>query len=225
MDDDGVSPRFDQSALITIDTQIDTLDGQPLEIPGTTAALPAIATLTQSFRKSSRPIIHVVRLYLADGSNAEPSRSSRVSGDTPILRPGHEGRLIAPEILVDVPAELDDDLLLSGGIQSLGPNEVVIFKPRWGAFFQTPLEGHLERNGINTLVFSGCNFPNCPRTSIYEASERDFRVVLARDAISGLYDQGVDELVGIGVTVMDSADIANLIAPSQRMSIKDRPLT
>ena len=45
MDDDGISPRFDQSALITIDTQIDTLDGQPLEIPGTTAALPAIATL------------------------------------------------------------------------------------------------------------------------------------------------------------------------------------
>lgn len=91
MDDDGISPRFDQSALITIDTQIDTLDGQPLEIPGTTAALPAIATLTQSFRESGRPIIHVVRLYLADGSNAEPSRSSRVSGDTPILRPGHAG--------------------------------------------------------------------------------------------------------------------------------------
>ena len=132
MEGDGISPRFDQSALITIDTQIDTLDGQPLEIPGTTAALPAIATLTQSFRKSGRPIIDVVRLYLADGSNAEPSRSSRVSGDTPILRPGHEGRLIAPEILGDVPGELDDDLLLSGGIQSLGPNEVVIFKPRWG---------------------------------------------------------------------------------------------
>jgi nicotinamidase-related amidase len=114
MDDDEISPRFDQSALITIDTQIDTLDGQPLEIPGTTAALPAIATLTSSFRESGRPIVHVVRLYLADGSNAEPSRSRRVSGDTPILRPGHAGRLIAPEILSDAPAELDDDLLLSG---------------------------------------------------------------------------------------------------------------
>ena len=90
-----------------------------------------------------------------------------------------------------------------------------------GAFFQTPLEGHLERNGINTLVFSGCNFPNCPRTSIYEASERDFRVVLARDAVSGLCDKGVDELVGIGVTVMSTAGIASLIASSQRMSIKD----
>ena len=96
---------------------------------------------------------------------------------------------------------------------------------REGAFFQTPLEGHLERYGVSTLVFSGCNYPNCPRTSIYEASERDFRVVLARDAASVLYDQGVDELVGIGVTAMDSADIANLIALSQRTSIKDRPLT
>ena len=37
-------------------------------------------------------------------------------------------------------------------------------------------------------MFCGCNFPNCPRTSIYEASERDFRVVLARDAISGFPD-------------------------------------
>jgi nicotinamidase-related amidase len=56
---------------------------------------------------------------------------------------------------------------------------VAIFKPRWEASFQTPLEGHLERNGGYTLVFCGCNFPNCPRTSIGEASERDFRVVLA----------------------------------------------
>jgi hypothetical protein len=94
--DDRISPRFDQSALIAFDTQIDTLDGQALEIPGTRAALPGIATPTQSFREPGRPIIHVVRLYLADGSNAEPSRSSRVSGDTPLLRPGHEGRLIAP---------------------------------------------------------------------------------------------------------------------------------
>ena len=35
------SPDFTSAALITIDTQCDTLDGQPLEIPGTSAALPA----------------------------------------------------------------------------------------------------------------------------------------------------------------------------------------
>src|SRR3989442_358297 len=34
--------------------------------------------------------------------------------------------------------------------------------------------------GISTLVCCGCNFPNCPRTSLYEASERDFRLVFCR---------------------------------------------
>ena len=35
-------PDYTSSAIITIDTQCDTLDGQPLEIPGTSAALPNI---------------------------------------------------------------------------------------------------------------------------------------------------------------------------------------
>jgi nicotinamidase-related amidase len=60
---------------------------------------------------------------------------------------------------------------------------------------------------VTTLVFSGCNFPNCPRTSIYEASERDFRVVVARNAVSGLYERGERELVGIGVHLHDSAEV------------------
>ena len=57
------------------------------------------------------------------------------------------------------------------------------------------------------MVFAGCNFPNCPRTSIYEASERDFRVVAVRDAISGLYERAERELAGIGVHVMSSDEV------------------
>ena len=49
--------------------------------------------------------------------------------------------------------------------------------------------------------------PNCPRTSIYEASERDYRIVLAEDAMSGLYERGVNELRAIGVRVMTVAEI------------------
>ena len=54
-------------------------------------------------------------------------------------------------------------------------------------------------SGFDTVVVCGCNFPNCPRTTIYEASERDFRVVLAIDAISGLDERGMEELGNIGV--------------------------
>jgi nicotinamidase-related amidase len=47
--------------------------------------------------------------------------------------------------------------------------------------------------GVNSLVVSGCNFSNCPRITIYEAIERDYRIALAEDAISGLYSQGKKE--------------------------------
>jgi hypothetical protein len=43
---------------------------------------------------------------------------------------------------------------------------------------------------------------------MYEASERDFQVVLAEDAISGLYDRGRQELIGIGVTLMNTSAIS-----------------
>jgi nicotinamidase-related amidase len=205
--DTETAPNYGNAALITIDTQVDTLDGQPLEIPGTTAAIANISELCRMFRRTGQPIVHVVRLYLADGGNAEPSRRDLVRGSTPILRPGTPGRLIAPGVLEAGCAALDDELLLEGRIQLLGKGEVAMYKPRWGAFFHTPLEAHLQALGVDTLIFSGCNFPNCPRASIYEASERDYRVVLANDAVSGLYERGAAELEGIGVHVLSTEEL------------------
>jgi nicotinamidase-related amidase len=63
------------------------------------------------------------------------------------------------------------------------------------------------------VVVCGCNFPNCPRTTIYEASERDFRIVVATDAVSGIYERGLRELRGIGVTLMKTGEcLASLTA-------------
>lgn len=45
-------------------------------------------------------------------------------------------------------------------------------------------------------------------TTIYEASEREFLVVLVRDATSGVYARGLDELKRIGVAVQDVNDCA-----------------
>jgi len=60
-------------------------------------------------------------------------------------------------------------------------------------------------------VFCGCNFPNCPRTSIYEASERDFRTVIVEDAISGLYERGRQELINIGVAALTTAAVISTV--------------
>ena len=205
---DYVSPNFDSVALVSIDVQRDLLDGQPYEIPGTSAAAAVIARLAEAFRAAERPIVHVVRLYREDGSNVDVCRRSAIEQGARLVISGTPGSEIAGGIVPSGTA-LDTELLLSGGIQELGTSEVAVYKPRWGAFYGTPLEEHLRALGVSTLAFCGCNFPNCPRTSIYEASERDFRVVVAEDAISGLYDRGRDELRNIGVRLMTSEEIVS----------------
>jgi nicotinamidase-related amidase len=79
------APNFAASALITIDTQRDVLDGQPLEIPGTSAALPAMKRLVDAFRRVRRPIVHVVRIYRRDGTNADLCRRAAVEDGANIL--------------------------------------------------------------------------------------------------------------------------------------------
>ena len=205
-------PQFPLSALVTIDTQRDVLDGQPFEIPGTSAILPNMRLLAEAFRAAERPIFHVVRLYKADGSNVDLVRRHAVEKGIRMLEVGADGSQLAPELLPDASVRLDAHVLLAGGVQDVGGEEFALYKPRWGAFYETPLEGHLRERGVTTLVFAGCNFPNCPRTSMYEASERDFRVVLARDAVSGLYERGEHELRGIGAKLMSTREIAGALA-------------
>jgi nicotinamidase-related amidase len=214
---DDLAPEFGASALVTIDAQVDTLDDQPLAVAGTSAAVPRIAALAAAFRDAGRPIVHVVRLYRRDGSNVDLCRRSAVRAGARLLAPGSGGSQLAPGIVMR-PASftLQAGELLDGRPQEVGPGEVVIYKPRWGAFYQTPLEDHLRRLGTSTIVFCGCNFPNCPRTSIYEASERDFRLVLAEDAISGLYDRGREELVNIGVRLMTTAEVVDAVTHDAR---------
>jgi nicotinamidase-related amidase len=202
-------PRRDSAALVLIDVQRDFYaDAAPLRIEGTGAAIPAMAQLANEFRNQALPIVHVVRFYRSDGSNADPVRKHAIEQGARIAVPGSAGSQIAPELLPD-PVELDHELLLSGELQQVGPREHVMYKPRWGAFYQTKLEQHLRDTSTDTMVFAGCNFPNCPRTSIYEASERDFRIILVRDALSGLDEQGIKECRAIGVDVRDvSATLA-----------------
>jgi nicotinamidase-related amidase len=164
--DPYTAPDFAAAALITIDTQRDVLDGGPFEIPGTSAALGAMRVLADAFREAGRPIVHIVRLYEPDGANVDLCRRQAVQGGMRALAPGTPGSQLAAELLPEPGFTLDVEVLLAGAAQRLGPSEVAIYKPRWGAFYDTPLEDHLRERHINTLVFCGCNFPNCPRTSI-----------------------------------------------------------
>jgi len=204
---DYTRPDFSAAALVIIDTQAGFLDGRPYEIPGTTALLPAMRSLAAAFRQASKPIIHIVRIYRSDGRNVDLFRRSAVESGEKMILENTSDCQVAPGLLPENTPPLDCALLLSGGIQEVSASEVIIYKPRWGAFYRTPLENHLKGLGISTLVFAGSNFPNCPRTSMYEASERDFRIVVAEDSLSGFYDRGKMELENIGVCCMPAAEL------------------
>jgi len=199
--DEYTRPDYQSIALITIDAQDDfSLPGAPLEIKGTVETVPNIVKLLELFRKLAKPIIHVVRLYKEDGSNVDRVRKKRIEDGVSALRPGSDGAELLQQ-LKPHGFRLDSERLLQGFMQQLTPFEFVIYKPRWGAFYATSLGEFLREKGINTLAFTGCNFPNCPRTSIYQASERDFRIIVVKDAISGIYGKGVEELANIGCEI------------------------
>ena len=205
---DYTTPDFQHCALIIVDVQNDfSLPGAVAEIPGTAKIIPNIQRLANVYRHYHQPIIHVVRLYLVDGSNAELCRRDAFEKGGAVVAPGTEGAEIVTDLKPMPETHLDAELLLSGEFQEIGENEWIAYKPRWGAFYGTNLESQLRKLNVNTITFAGCNFPNCPRTTIYEASERDFRVVMGEDAVSGLYDKGIQEMKDIGVHVLKTQAI------------------
>lgn len=210
---DYLSPDYQRCALVVIDFQNDCiLPNAPFAVKGSMDVLPALSALCQGIRDAGRPVIHIVRGYLADGSNADLCRRDAIEKGLVLFRPETEGADFPSALKPPNALPLDWKVLLNGDIQSLERYDHVIYKPRWGAFFKTPLEEFLRAQHLHTLIAAGCNYPNCPRTTIYEASERDFRLVLARDAMSRLDARGREEMSGIGVCLATVEEILNALS-------------
>jgi nicotinamidase-related amidase len=196
-------PHRDRLCLLSIDMQRDfVLPGGTTPIQGSMAVIEPLRQVMGAMRQAGRSIVHVVRLYQPDGSNAELCRRGIIEQGKRIVTPGSDGSQIVAELLPDPDLRLDPNLLLAGKLQAVGPAEWIMFKPRWGAFFSTLLDQHLRTLGVDTVVFGGCNFPNCPRASIFEASERDYRIILLTDATSGVDDRSEREASSLGVVPM-----------------------
>lgn len=227
--DPHIAPKLDSSALIVIDTQVDFTDGGASPVPGTTGVLPAITRLLLSYRTAKLPIVHVIRLY--DGDDIDLSRRTLIADGAPIVRVGSAGSQIVAALRPADAPDLDPQALLAGRAQQLGPGEWALWKPRWGAFHRTVLDQHLHDLGVTTVVVAGCNYPNCPRAAIYGASERDYRVLVVEDAISGVQPQHLKEAGLIGVLyattdqTIDALPVAarkSMLAPQKHVSHSSR---
>ncbi|WJR35493.1 cysteine hydrolase [Mycobacteroides immunogenum] len=200
-----VAPEWDSSALVVIDVQTEFVSGA-MTVPGTADRIPALGRLVSAFRAAGRPIVHVVRLYVPGGTDTDLPRRAEILAGREVAAPGTDGSQIPAELLPGG-EQLDSELLLAGGFQQVGPSEHILFKPRWSAFYRTELERHLRDHDVSTVVVAGCNLPNCPRATLFDASERDYRAVVVEDATSQVTPERLHDLTLIGVNVTDVASV------------------
>jgi|SRR5665213_1664443 len=208
---DQTEPGWAHVALLTIDMQNDfaLAEGSGF-VPGTDEILPALADLIHAFRKSQLPIFHAVRLYLEDGSNAERCRQRVLQSGLSLARPGTSGAR-AVDVIRSSNAPDESSALLAGEYVPLSSSEWLFYKSRWSAFHGTGLEEHLLGLDVDTVVVAGCNFPNCPSATLFDATERNFRAVLVSNAVSGLSESGIRWCTGIGVATLTVAQVRSQI--------------
>jgi len=72
------------------------------------------------------------------------------------------------------------------------PDELVIHKPSYGAFYDTPLESILKNLGRDTVIICGTLTNFCCGTTARQAYERGFKVVVGSD-LTATDDRGLHE--------------------------------
>ncbi len=206
-------PEKGRTALITLSAQRDFVaTGSPVKAAGADRARPIVRQLTEVFRSQEAPIFHAVRLYRPDGSNVDACRRQAIEEGLRILMPGSLGAELIDEAKPEPDIRLDPDQLLGGRFQPLGPGEWAFYRPRWGAFHATDLEFRLRDLGVTTLVICGFTFTTATRATVYEASARDFRIVVVPEAVCGATEEGVQELCRMGVYLMAIDSCLNWLA-------------
>lgn len=204
---DYTSIDWNNVALIVIDAQNDFIDGA-MPVAGTTEILPTITELLDIFRTAGRPIVHAIRIYEPGSSDADPIRRADIEGGLQVVAPNSHGAQIPVQLTQGREVPLDAAALLRGDLQQLTADEVIMYKPRWSAFYRTQLLDWLTNRGVTSVLVAGCNLPNCPRGTLFDATERDLRAAVATDAVSQATPDRLADLTLIGVQHVGTHDVS-----------------
>jgi ureidoacrylate peracid hydrolase len=73
------------------------------------------------------------------------------------------------------------DVELSG-LVTPGDGDIIIDKPRYSSVYATSLEAHLRALRIDRVIVGGVTTSMCVETTVRDLSQRDYEVVVAREA-------------------------------------------
>ena len=168
-----------RTAVVAIDMHRGHLDPAvatlPLPAERCGPVIKRAASLFTDLRGRGVPIVHVVTEY-RDPAEIAANPFWKAAHDDPakarrgILRhnlAGGPGTEIIPELY--------------------DPRDVVVrSKKRYSVFQPTDLEFVLRRLGVDTVILAGINTTTCVLCAGFEATNRDFRVVVAADAVDSM---------------------------------------
>jgi ureidoacrylate peracid hydrolase len=158
-----VIPR--QMALVNVDLQNCFVDG-PLAPADGLAVVERVNRLAAVCRSAGILVVHTSHVFRPDGSNAGVLREMAPEVfDNKMLFKGEALAALHPALRVD-------------------PRDVLLEKPRFGAFHNTDLELVLRGRGVDTIIISGIATNVCCETTAREAMVRDFHVFFLSDGTS-----------------------------------------
>jgi len=82
------------------------------------------------------------------------------------------------------------------------PPAHVIDKPAYSAFYLSGLDGFLREKGVRCLIVTGAETDVCVLSTVLDAVDRGFRVVIVEDALCSSSDAGHEALMTIYRTRM-----------------------
>ncbi|MEJ2889072.1 cysteine hydrolase family protein [Actinomycetospora aeridis] len=189
---DLVPPRSElvidptRTAVVNVDVQRCFVENTPLAAPDGPDVLRRINELVGACRAAGALVVHTRSWMRPDRTDVGAVMD----------------RLVPPFIVAlytagAESAELHPDL-------DVDERDIVLDKPRYGAFHATELELVLRHRGIDTVIVTGIATSICCETTAREAAVRDFHVLFADDAT------GTQDMAGVDAATLHRATCASL---------------
>ena len=131
----------------------------------------AVNALAEAFREHGQPVFWVRQEFAPDLHDAFLEMRKH---DLRVTIAGTDGCELLPEL-------------------DRRPADQTIVKKRYSAFFGTELGATLGRVGPDMLVVAGINTHACVRTTVVDAYQRDYEVLVATECVAS-YDEAHHEM-------------------------------
>jgi nicotinamidase-related amidase len=183
MVDFRVEPR--KLALLNVDLQNVFVEGSPIAAPDGVAVVGRVNRLSAACRRLGVPVVFTLHVTRPDGSNVGVLGEIIPPVKAGLIARGSPPAALHPKVEVE-------------------PGDILLEKPRFGAFHGTDLELILRSRGIDSVIITGIATNVCAEATAREASARDFRVFFTSDGTA------TSDMLGVSGAELQRATCATL---------------